>query len=72
MKKFIIKTCMNYIKKNTNYDAVKLKEIEYGIVSIYLTLSKFIIISIACIFLGIFKEMLIFTLFFNILRLPAF
>ena len=36
---------MNYIKKKTKYDNTKLKEIEYGIVSIYLTLSKFIVIS---------------------------
>lgn len=72
MKKFIIKKCMNYIKKNTDYDNTKLKEIEYGIVSIYLTFSKFIVISFLCFLLGIFKEMLIFTLFFNILRLPAF
>ena len=72
MKKFIIKKCMNYIEKNTDYDDIKLKEIEYGIVSIYLTFSKFIVISFLCFILGIFKEMLIFTLFFNILRLPAF
>lgn len=72
MKKFIIKKCMNYIEKNTDYNHTKLKEIEYGIVSIYLTFSKFIVISFLCFLLGIFKEMLIFTLFFNILRLPAF
>ena len=72
MKKFIIKKCMTYIKKHTNYDEIKLNEIEYGIVSIYLTLSKFIVISSICFLLGIFKEMLIFTIFFNILRLPAF
>ena len=72
MKKFIIKKCMNYIEKNTDYDDIKLKEIEYGIVSIYLTFSKFIVISFLCFILGIFKEMLIFTLFFNILRLTGF
>ena len=72
MKKFIIKKCMNYINKNTNYDEIKLKEIEYGIVSIYLTISKFLVISIICILLGFFKEMFIFTIFFNILRLTAF
>ena len=72
MKKFIIGKCMNYIKKNTNYNDVKLKEIEYGIVSIYLTISKIIIISILAIILGIFKEMIICTVFFNIIRMPAF
>lgn len=72
MKKFIINKCMNYIKNNTDYDDIKLKEIEYGIVSIYLTISKLIIISIMAIILGIFKEMIICTIFFNIIRMPAF
>lgn len=72
MKKIIINKCMNYIKKNTNYNEVKLKEIEYGLVGIYLTYSKLIIISILAIILGIFKEMIIFTLFYNIIRMPSF
>lgn len=72
MKKFIVNKCMNYIKKNTNYDEIKLKEIEYGLVGIYLTYSKLIIISIISIVFGIFKEMIIFTLFYNILRAPSF
>lgn len=72
MKKFIINNCMKYIKKNTNHDEVKLKEIEYGLVSIYLSISKFIFISLIALFLGIFKEMIIFTLLFNIIRMPAF
>lgn len=72
MKKFIINNCMNYIKKYNNYDEVKLKEIEYGLVSIYLTFSKIIIISIIALILGMFKEMIIFMIFFNILRTTGF
>ena len=72
MKKFIISKCMNYIKKNTEYDDIKLKEIEYGIVSIYLTLSKIIIILILSIILGIFKEVILFMICFNILRTTGF
>jgi len=72
MKKFIIGHCMNYIKSNGNYPNSRLQEIEYGLVSIYLTVSKLIVISIIALLLGIFKEMIIFTLFFNILRMPAF
>lgn len=72
VKKFIVNNCMKYIKKNTNHDDIKLKEIEYGLVSIYLSISKFIFISLVALFLGIFKEMIIFTLLFNIIRLPAF
>ena len=72
MKKFIISKCMNYIKKNTNYNEIKLEEIKYGLVSIYLTISKMLIISIISLILGIFKEMITFSLIYNILRFPSF
>ena len=72
MKKMIMSKCMHYIKKNTNYDEIKLKEIEYGLVSIYLTISKMLVISIIALILGIFKEMIIFSLIYNILRSPSF
>ena len=72
MKKFIINNCMNYIKKHTNYSDEKLKEIEYGIVSIYLTFSKIIIILALSLLLGIFKEVIIFMICFNILRTTGF
>lgn len=72
MKKFIVNNVMNYIKKNTNYDDIKLKEIEYGIVSIYLTISKIIIVLILSILLNILKEVVIFMVLFNILRTTGF
>lgn len=72
MKKFIINKCMNYIKNNTNYNDIKLKEIEYGLVSIYLTITKLVIISALAIILGIFKEMFIYMILYNILRMPSF
>ena len=72
MKKFIISKTMKYIKKNTNYDDKKLKEIEYGLVGIYLTLEKLIVIAIITIILGIFKEMIIYLLIYNVLRIPSF
>ena len=72
MKKYVINKCMNYIKSNTNYDSVKLKEIEYGLISIYLTISKLIVIFILCIIFGIVKEMFIFLILYNILRAPSF
>lgn len=72
MKKWIIGNCMNYIRKNTDYNEIKLKEIEYGLVSIYLTFSKMIVIILISILLGIMKEMLIFLFIYNILRMPSF
>ena len=72
MKKIIINKLMSYIKRNTNYSKNELIEIEYGLTGIYLTLSKIIIIFIIAYFLGLFKEMLIFMIFFNIIRTTAF
>lgn len=72
MKKIIIAKVMNYIKKYKDYSDTELAEIEYGLVGIYLTISKLIIISILAIILGIFKEMIIFLVFFNMIRTPAF
>lgn len=72
MKNIIIKNCMNYIKKYNNYDDIKLKEIEYGLVGIYLTISKLLVVLILAIILGIFKEVIIFILLFNLMRMPAF
>lgn len=72
MKNLIINNCLSYIKKYNNYDDIKLKEIEYGLVSIYLTITKLIIIFGIAIYLKIFKEVIIFSIMFNILRAPAF
>ena len=72
MRNFIINNCMSYIKRNNDYNDIKLKEIEYGIVGIYLTISKVIIIFALAILLNIFKEVLIFMIFFNIIRTTAF
>lgn len=72
MKKRIIDKCMDYIKKKTDYDKTKLAEIKYGLEGLYLTFSKLIVISLLAIILGIFKEMIIFILIYNIIRMPSF
>ncbi len=72
MKNFLINKCMIYVKNNTNYNDTKLAEIKYGLETIYLTYSKLIIISILTIILGIFKEMIIYMIVYNILRMPSF
>lgn len=72
MKRFIIDKCMDYIKKKTNYDKTKLTEIKYGLEGLYLTFSKLIVISLLTIILGIFKEMIIYMLIYNIIRMPSF
>lgn len=72
MKNFIINKCMNYIETNTSYSESKKKEIKYGLVTIYLTFSKLIVIFTLSLILGIFKEMIIYSVIYNILRLPSF
>lgn len=73
MRNLIINNSLNFIKKNNpNFDSVKLSEIEYGLVSIYLLISKFIIIILLAYILGILKEMLIFSVIYNLIRTPSF
>ena len=72
MKNIIIKKIIKYIENKQKYSKKQLLEIEYGLTSVYLTISKIIIISLIAFYLGIIKEMLIYMLFFNIIRTTAF
>ncbi len=70
MKKRILNYCINAIKKNSDnkYDDEKLAEIRYGLEAIYLTITKVIVIFTVSLILGIFKEMLILTVLYSVLR----
>lgn len=72
MKNKILNNCMHLIEINSNYDEIKLAEIKYGLEGIYLLISKLIIIGILAYFLHLFKELIIFLLFYNIIRMPSF
>lgn len=72
MKEVVVNQIMNNISKYYKYDDIKLKEIKYGIESIYLTITKTIIILIISLIIGTVKELLLFTFFYGILRLTAF
>ena len=72
MKNLIINNCMKYIKSKTDYNKTKLAEIKYGLESIYLMFEKLILITILAAILGIFKEMVIYILIYNIIRMPSF
>ena len=66
MKKYFINYAMNIVNSNyPNYDQDKKDEIRYGLESIYLTLTKVIVILLATLILGIFKEAVIVLLFFS-------
>lgn len=72
MRKKIINKLMSIIEKEKKLDKVTYEKIEYGLISIYILITKLIFIFIVAYFLGIFKEMLIFLLIFNGIRLFAF
>ena len=73
MKKFIMNHAMHVVKGvYPNYNDEKIDEIRYGLESIYLSLTKTIVILLVTLILGIFKESIIVLLFFNFLRMFAF
>ena len=73
MRKVIINKCMNLIKNNSpELDQVKLDEVEYGLISIYILITKLIVIFILASVIGIFKEVLIFSIIYSIIRTPSF
>lgn len=72
MKELVVNSIINNINKYYKYDEIKIKEIKYGIESIYLTITKTIIVFIISIFINTTRELLLFTLFYGLLRLTAF
>lgn len=64
---------MNNIKQNKkDLNEEKLEIIEYGLEGLYLTLTKITILFIIAIILGIFKEMILILVFYNVIRFFAF
>ncbi len=72
MKDLLIDSIMNNIKKYNQYDESKLKLIRYGLASLYLHLTKLIVIFALSYILGITLSLLKFIIFYSILRLSAF
>lgn len=73
IKNFIIKKSLHMITDiYPDYSDSKIDEIRYGLESIYLSLTKVIVIIFITLLLGIFKEAVIVLLFFNVLRSTAF
>ncbi|MBO5096500.1 MAG: accessory gene regulator B family protein [Bacilli bacterium] len=73
MKKKIINGCLNVVKKKfPEYDEEKISVIKYGLESIYLTITKLIIIALLAYIIGILKEVVIFLLIYNVMRTFSF
>lgn len=72
MKEVVLNNLINNISKYKDYNNTKLKEIKYGLEILYLTITKFIVISIITILLGIFKEYVLLFFLYGILRISGF
>jgi len=73
MKKLFIDKCMNIIKSsNLKHSETKLAEIRYGLESIYLLITKLVVIFILAMLLNIVKELIIFLFLYNLIRMPSF
>ena len=72
MKDLLINSIMNNIKKEKKYDESKLSIIRYGLSSLYLHITKLVVILTLAYILGIIVSLLKLLLFYSILRLTAF
>ena len=72
MRSKIINSIMNQIKIYNNFDDIKLQEIKYGLETVYLTIIKTIVFILLAILLKTIKGLLLFMLFYGIIRLTGF
>lgn len=72
MKKKFLSLSINTITKNGNYTDEEIEIISYGLEAIYLTITKLIIIFSLAYLLGVFKEMILLLITYNIIRSQAF
>ena len=72
MKELVVNGIMNNITKYYDYDNTKISEIKYGIESLYLTITKTIIIFIISFILNITKELMLLFVSYSLIRLTGF
>lgn len=71
MKKVFLEKSLNLIKNYYSYDDIKLQEIKYGLETLYITITKTVVIFALALLLNIFKELMIMMIFYGFLRLFA-
>ena len=72
MRKKVIKVIMKYIDKKKKLTNEEKEIVIYGLESIYILITKLIVILLVALLLNILKAALIFLALFNIIRLFAF
>ena len=71
MRDLVINKSLLFIKQNSSYNDEKLAEIKYGLESIYILITKTIIILSVAFILGVFKEVVIFSLLYSLICLVS-
>lgn len=72
MKDRFVNSSVLFISKYLKYDDMGIDKLKYGLESLYMSITKLLVISIIAFILGIFKEFLITLLLFNIIRFFGF
>lgn len=72
MKKKFLDSSMSLIIKNGQYNEEQLEVIAYGLEAVYLTITKMVVIFLIAFLLGIFKEMILLLVTYNVIRSQAF
>ncbi len=72
MKKKFLNKCIRIIKNSRAVDMEEELVIRYGLESLYNLITKFVVITIIAILLGLFVEYILFMGVYNIVRLPSF
>lgn len=68
MKKKFLDYSMNLIKEKNIYNEIKLAELKYGLEAFYMLTTKLLVIFALAVVLGLFKELMLFMLFYTPLR----
>ena len=72
MKSLFLNSSINFLKKYNDYSDDDIEKLEYGLEGLYLTITKLVVIFIASLILGIFKEVIEILIAFNIIRYFGF
>ena len=72
MRQKILDKILNSIKSRFKYSDEKLLEIRYGLETLYITISKTIVIMVINLLFRTFKELLFLMLFYGLVRLTGF
>ena len=72
MKKKFLNSSMELIKKNKSYSEEQIEIMTYGLETIYLTVTKMIVIFATAYLLGIFEELFLLLITYNIIRSQSF